>query len=347
MEKFYIRKTIAGFITVPADPLNHPLLTRLHGNRGDQWITKRLPWESLEYGITLLKHTAHKYGLSMQVCGNWRKRPTVILRELPLGVEPKPIDVFGGFSGRYAAKWGASDLYEEYEPLLRSAIATGKPFDTRWYGVKKEIVWARVSREQTHGPISVEVSQCMDNSRALVDTAFWKAAGGNAYSGSGEEALEKYGLSGAESEAVVDEIIEQTGLAEDPYADDPEELLEDIFSMMEGEPGDNCLAESVTLHWKSGFGRVVEALDDCESKTSKALDDWYAKVEAACKEKLAGIRKEALAHCENCKHFHPPIPEARLCPKDPADCGHPKHAALLSANKYFPFVNGCKFWEQK
>lgn len=349
MEKFYIRRTIAGYILIPADRQDHPLLTQLIGGRGNEWISKRLPWESLEYGLDLLKRTARKYGLSMQVCGNQRKNPTVILRKLPRGAEPKPIDVFSGLSGRYAARWGASDLYEEYEPRLRDAVATGKPFDTRWYGAKKEIVWARVSRKRTHGPILVEASQCMDDSRDLVDTAFWDAAGGNAYCDSGADALEKHGLSEDEWIAAVDDIIEQTGLAEDPYTDDPDEILDHIIGMMEGamEEDGNCLQDSVTLHWKSGFDRVIDALDTCESNTRQALDALYARVVAACKEKLKAIREEKGASCETCKFFHPAIPETRACPEDPADCGHPKHFALLSANKYFPFARGCKFWEKK
>ncbi|MDK9702468.1 MAG: hypothetical protein OEL20_04960 [Sulfuritalea sp.] len=50
------------------------------------------------------------------------------------------------------------------------------------------------------------------------------------------------------------------------------------------------------------------------------------------------------AACSNCRHFSPGIPESRWHPEDPADCGHPRLYAWLSANKHFPFAKGCKHW---
>lgn len=45
------------------------------------------------------------------------------------------------------AKWGPSDFYSANEEALRRALADGSDFDTGWYGVKKEVQSARVSRQ--------------------------------------------------------------------------------------------------------------------------------------------------------------------------------------------------------
>ncbi len=144
MEKFSIKQGINGWFTIPADPNHHPLLSRLHedgedrGEEGKDWkVTDPCQWESLEQGLVLIRETAERNGMSVQFCGNLKRAPVAILRELPK--PEKPLRIFEGLHGMDGAKWGVSDFYEEYETALRDAIGSGAPFDTGWYGVKKEI----------------------------------------------------------------------------------------------------------------------------------------------------------------------------------------------------------------
>ena len=53
---------------------------------------------------------------------------------------PNPFSALPGFcSGRYACKWGLTDLYPEDEKILREAIENRRIFDTGWAGCQKEI----------------------------------------------------------------------------------------------------------------------------------------------------------------------------------------------------------------
>lgn len=58
-------------------------------------------------------------------------------------------------------------------------------------------------------------------------------------------------------------------------------------------------------------------------------------------------RREKGASCASCMQFHSDIPESRMNPAELADCGHPRFYALLTANRHFPFAQGCKFWVPK
>ena len=59
------------------------------------------------------------------------------------------------------AHWGLTDWYPEKEAALRAAFESGEPFDTGWYGSKKEIASARIRME--NGTLKIEVSVSDDD----------------------------------------------------------------------------------------------------------------------------------------------------------------------------------------
>ena len=61
------------------------------------------------------------------------------------------------FANGDGAHCGLTDWYEDKEKALKRAIKSGRPFDTGWYGSKKEIASARICYEGT-GNCVVEVS---------------------------------------------------------------------------------------------------------------------------------------------------------------------------------------------
>ncbi|ABM96936.1 hypothetical protein [Methylibium petroleiphilum] len=324
-ETFYVNPTIGAWVLVPADPQHHPLLLQLVGGERELIGRPIDAWDSLADGIERIRRTGAERGLVVTVCGNLHRSPTVLLRAArPKPVEPAPTRVFAGLKGMDAAKWGVSDFYDDNAEALRCAIATGNPFDTGWYSVKKEIQSARVSRARRNGPITIEVSASMDEARDLLDTAFWKAAGGNAYCSSGWDALTKIGLKEDEIDSLFDDLAEGCGIGEN-----------------------NTESDYRSLHWRTGFDGVCRALDALAGDLEAQLESIFRGVVGACEERFKGLKRDRGASCRNCKHFDPAIPESRSHPEDPATCAHPKYHAILSVNKHFPFENGCKFWEVK
>lgn len=156
-------------------------------------------------------------------------------------------------TGDYAAHWGITDLYPENEAALRAALASGEPFDTGWYGAKKEIEYARISRQGYGNRIlRVEVRTEIDDGPDLVDTAFWKAAGGNEFAGSGYDALMKLGLTEDDAIAKIDEVVDAFEIWEDNQATDGADVdnptYEELMAKVE-ELTDGCDAEnSSTYH---------------------------------------------------------------------------------------------------
>lgn len=316
MEKFVIRKTIGGFVTVPSVPDCHPLLSLLHNNNE---VSRLLKWETLEDGIRRIRSAASRHSITVRLCGSINTQPTVLLTQRPAKITPPMAYIFKGLDGCDAAHRGVADFYERFSDALATALASGDPFDTRQYSVKHESRTGRVSRQRRNGPILVETSAHMDDLSSLVDTAFWRAAGGNDYADSGHEALTKLG-----------------------QADDE---IESLFE----EQGDFC--ETVhsnsqqTLRWNSSFARVQAALRACENDCETELEHSYQALVESCKMKIAELRSST--SCANCKHFSPGIPESSRHPADPDECAHPRFYALLTANKHFPFAYGCKRWESK
>jgi hypothetical protein len=153
----------------------------------------------------------------------------------------------------YAAKWGASDFYEDAEAELKSALSSGKAFTTGWYGAKKEIHYALIDRELDHGPVSISVRCHMDDGPDLADTAIWSAFGGNDACTCGDDALSKLGLTEEQKERFIDDLMEASELTqEDNYQEDYTQLPADAT-----------------------FEQVVDALDTLSSRLETALGDWY------------------------------------------------------------------------
>ena len=80
-------------------------------------------------------------------------------------------------TGMYASKWGVSDFYAEAEETLSKALASKEDFDTGWFGCKKEIHSARITRE--NGETKVQVECEMDDlweEGDLIYDALWEVA---------------------------------------------------------------------------------------------------------------------------------------------------------------------------
>jgi len=268
MEKFTVVRTIAGWMTIPEDRNNCPLLTKLHRDEGDHVkINRVLDWKSLEDGIDRIRLVGLRTDMFVRVCGDIKNRPTVILRERFTVVEEiaKPFEKMRGYD---AASWGVTSFYEEEENWIRDAIANGGPFDTDWYSVKKEIQTGRISRDKRNGPIWVQVSQCMDEAHDLVDTAIWSAAGGNEFCSCGYDFLNKKGLNEEEIYEVIDTIAEACELGED-----------------------NCAQSDRLIHWKCGFDRVCDALNEAADDTGNELENWYQSVVETAKYYLENLNE--------------------------------------------------------
>lgn len=318
IEMVRIVRTVGGCFLQPQDATNHPLLTELHGDAQDvgKFVEGTIPDLLAE-----VRDIAKGMGISVQVCGNRKTAPVLYLRRKAKAIRETPAMVFAGLGGD-AAHWGLSDFYDENAQALRQVLACGQAFDTGWFTAKKEIQTGRISRLRRNGPICVEVSVEMDEGADLVDTAIWKAAGGNAYSDGGFDALTKLGLSEARAYKLIDHLANDLG-------------------------GISSESDSCIRHWKTGYNTLLKSLDELTDGCGKTLEDAFEGLVDQCKFVIKGLREEANASCLNCKMFSPGIPESRHDPADPADCGHPKYYALLSANKYFPFQRGCKYWTSK
>jgi len=321
-ERVYIRKSLGGWCLVPADPSSYPLLERLV--EGDlELLRKILEWDSLEEGLRGIRGSADLTGLKVSFCGNLKRSPTALLSVAPTKPEPeKPVRIFKGATDH--AKWGVTDFYEEDETELREALRSGAPFDTGWYGVKKEIQSGRITRPKRNGKLYIEVSTSMDSAMDLADTAMWRAAGGNAYCDSGLDALMKVGLTEERADETLESVGDDLGLGED-----------------------NTVSRDLWLHAKTGFDRLCQRMDEILDDADGENEVLFKALIERCKEAFDEIKREQGASCRNCKHYSPEIPQSRVNPADPATCDHPKHGSILSVNKHFPFERGCKFWMSK
>jgi len=78
-EKLTLNRSILGWTTVPCDASNHPLLSALQGD------SPRSEWAHIECrdvseAIAEIKAVAKDMGITVQVCGNIKRNPTIILR---------------------------------------------------------------------------------------------------------------------------------------------------------------------------------------------------------------------------------------------------------------------------
>ena len=322
IEKETVRlvRTDGGCLLVPADGNNCALLALLHGDADEIGKVIEMDADALLLDVCKI---AKDQDINALVCGNRKTHPVIKLwHKKASKAALAPIrKIFEGL-GYDGAKWGVSDFYDEHEKVLRNALKDGLPFDTGWYSVKKEIESGRVCRSVKNGPITIEVSASMDEGSDLADTALWRAAGGNSYCDSGFNALEKLGFT-------------------------EDEAFDELSNLADGYEAETTESDSCTLHWKSGFKSVTKALNSLCENCSQELKSTYEGFIEYCKDYVDGLKRNRNASCMNCKHFQKEIAESHVNPGEPADCGHPKYWALLSANKAFPFKNGCKFWESK
>lgn len=85
-EKFRLRKSLLGWFTNPCDSEHHPLLSQLQGDLPRaQWA--RIEQKDVKLAIAEIKEVAHGMGMTVQVCGNLKNSPTVILRRHALPEE--------------------------------------------------------------------------------------------------------------------------------------------------------------------------------------------------------------------------------------------------------------------
>ena len=181
---------------------------------------------------------------------------------------PSPLMIFEELEGD-GSHWGITDLYDEREMALRGTLKMGLPFDTGWWSSKKEIQSARVQRIEPNGAIYIEVSAGMDYSPDLVDTAFWKAAGGNENARSGYEALQKAGVAEEDIDTVIDEIMDACELGEDNYANREKALPK------------GC-----------SYDLIIEQLDGLVDEASAELEATFQSVITTCKWKLDQLKEK-------------------------------------------------------
>lgn len=317
-EMVRITRTIGACFLLPGDKARSPLLTELYGDASE--IGKPIK-QSVPELLATIRDVAKGLGISVLVCGNLRTAPVLYLWRKPSAIPQVPFMVFASLHGD-GAHCGITDFYDEHAKSVKEAVRSGMAFDTGWYSTKKEIQSGRIRRQVKNGPISVEVSVEMDEDADLVDTAMWRAAGGNAYAGSGTDALDNLGLDEEAADALIERLADET-------------------------TGQSSESNFRLLHWKSGYDRICQALNELVAECDNTLESVFEGVVEMCKQEIAMIKQDACASCTNCQHFNAVIRESKISPEDPADCGHPKYYALLSSNPHFPFEHGCKFWMHK
>lgn len=339
-ETVFVRRTLAGWLLVPADRDFHPLLALLwepgppvgppRPCLSFERLRRSLPWADLAEGLRRVRSAAARAGLSLRVTGDWRRQPTLQLWRKP---ERPAEEVLRPFSGLRAdaAKWGISDFHDDHAKALQEALASRRPFDTGWYSVRKEIQSGRIWRERRAGAVQLQVMASMDDWTDLVDTAAWQARGQRIGAGSGYATLRQLGLDEQGAEAW---LCEQA----DHWAE--------VAEVSELDDGTSVTRDSRHAG-NIGFKRLCRQLDALADACERTLRETYDALVEETAERLDALRRSMGASCRNCKHFSAEMPQTRRQPQSPADCAHPRYHALLSANVHFPFEHGCKFWQAR
>ena len=255
-ETVYVRRSIAGISLVGARAGRTNLLLALFG--GDPLEIGKPIQGSLDDVLTEVREVADGLGITMSICGNRERNPTIQL----WGSQKEDLvatrKVFEGLSGD-AAHSGIVDFYGDHETALRVAILSGEPFTTGWYCVKKEVQSGRVTRTRRNGSIEVEVSLQIDDPEVLAGTAFWKAAGGNGAGANGREGLLKLGMSEAR----------QT------------ELISLVAQYVAG----SCVSKgSAALHWKCGYAKVCRQMEALAGSCDRELEGVFESCVEYCSE---------------------------------------------------------------
>lgn len=152
----------------------------------------------------------------------------------------KTIDI-AEHTGWYASKWGISDFYEEAEKSLREALSSGEDFETDWFGCKKEIHYAKISREA--GVITLSVSCHMDD--------LWE-----------------------QDDLIYDALWEMTKIEKCL----PEEIIDSIRDAACDERIDDSTTRSATLPGSASFEDIVAALDKLEGNADADNTGMYKRL---------------------------------------------------------------------
>ena len=80
----------------------------------------------------------------------------------------------------YVSKWGLADFYPEVEKLLRALIASGKNFETDWFGCQKEIRYAKYVKDDDgfHISVSCHMDDLYDGGDLIDDALYEIGVGG-------------------------------------------------------------------------------------------------------------------------------------------------------------------------
>jgi len=136
-------------------------------------------------------------------------------------------------AGKYASKWGLTDWYPEAEEKLRAALAQEDNFQTEWFGCKKEIRYARISREGD--TILVEVSAHMDDlweEDDLIYDALWETC-------HVEEELQEEIIDSIRDAMIDEGIDDHTELSEEIPATSTFEEITETIGKLEDEAEKN------------------------------------------------------------------------------------------------------------
>lgn len=156
------------------------------------------------------------------------------------GIVMKTIDIAEN-TGIYASKWGISDFYEEAEKSLRDVLNSGEDFRTDWFGCKKEIHYAQITREA--GIITVSVSCHMDDlwdGDDLIYDALWE-------------------VTKSENEL-------------------PEEIIDSIRDAAMDDNVEDSSTWTEVLPPSASFDDVVKALDKCEANAGAENTGMYKRL---------------------------------------------------------------------
>lgn len=142
--------------------------------------------------------------------------------------------------GAYSSTYALIDLYPESRAKLQEALASGEDFTTDWAGCKKEIRFAKYTREGDN--ITVEVSAQMDDlweGDDLIYDALWAAC-------KVEEEL---------PEALIDRIRESLGFEIDDHTD-----------------------VTVVLPASASFEEIMEATGKAENEAEQHNEEMFKRL---------------------------------------------------------------------
>lgn len=146
-EKFTLARSIAGWVIRPTGSGSHPLLTELCGQDPRKTTILRSEFQGINDVLAHMKDVAYSLGMTIQVCGDHKRSPTIILRKrLSTEIEPLTLKVNLKHCVFLADAESWSDYgYGEILPLLNSLLVG-----------QSLIIQSSPSRESRMGLVTVE-----------------------------------------------------------------------------------------------------------------------------------------------------------------------------------------------